>query len=306
MWFLFVLIHKRKAVSDTNLRGDGEMKRIFTQQNIRQTTAILFGCALYAFALDVFLLPREIVIGGVSGIATVLNVKYSLPVGAMIFLINLPLLAMSLIYLGRGSLIRTLLGVVLSSVFTDALSFLPESESDPFVCALLGGACLGGGLGVVFHYGVNTGGTDLAAHLIKKRTERFSMGKLIFIIDALIIFLCAFSLGNFSGIIYSFVATFAIAFSLDASERGMKRSNMLIVVTEHAEELASGLSERVGRGITLLDCTGHYTKERKKMLVCVVRRRELYSAKAHIYQQDPDAFVICADTEAVHGRGFEQ
>ncbi len=272
---------------------------------IRQAGAVFVGCALYAFALDTFLLPREIVVGGASGIATVLNVLFGMPVGIMIFLINVPLLAASALRFGRGFVLRTLIGVTLSSTLTDMLVFLPQSEGDPFVCALLGGACLGAGVGIVFHYGITTGGTDLAAHLIKSRAKKLSMGRLILIIDAVIILVCAFLLDNYEGVVYSFIAGSATAFSLDAAERGMKRSSMLLVISDRAEEVSKLLSEQVGRGVTLLDCTGWYTKHKKHMILCVVKRRELYFAKQEIHKSDPEAFVITADTDAVNGRGFE-
>ncbi len=276
-----------------------------TKTKIKQVATVLFGCALYAFALDVFLLPREIVVGGASGIATVLNVRFGLPVGVMIFLINIPLLIASAQRFGRGFLLRTLLGVALTSVLTDLFVFLPKSESDPFVCALLGGACLGGGVGMVFYFGITTGGTDLAAHLIKSKAQRFSIGRLIFIIDAVIIVACAIALGSYGGIIYSFVACTATAYSLDMAEKSMKRSSMLLVITERAGTVCEALCKNVERGVTVLDCMGWYTKCPKQVVVCVVKRRELYFAKLQIQKNDPDAFVITADTDAVNGRGFE-
>ncbi len=275
------------------------------KQNFKSALIIFLGCALYAFSLDVFLLPREIVVGGASGIATVLNALFGLPVGAMIFLINIPLLLISAFHFGRGFVLRTLFGVALTSILTDLFVFLPKSESDAFVCALLGGACLGGGVGIVFHYGITTGGTDLAAHLIKSRLGRLSFGRIIFIIDALIIFGCAIVLNSYSGIIYSFVACTATAYSLDAAAKGMNRSNMLIVITERAGELSAVLAGKVGRGITLVDCTGYYSKCKKQMLLCVLRRHELYFAKQQIINIDPDAFIITTDTDTVNGRGFE-
>ena len=285
-------------------KEEGAVKTL--KQNFKNAAIILFGCALYAFALDVFLLPREIVVGGVSGIATVLYVLFGLPVGAMIFLINIPLLWASAVRFGKSFVLRTLIGVALTSVLTDLFVFLPKSESDPFVCALLGGACLGGGVGIVLHYGITTGGTDVAAHLIKLRAARYSIGRLIFIIDAVIILLCAIALGSYDGILYSFVACTATAYTLDAAAKGMKRSSMLIVITDAAEELCKTLSADVGRGVTLLDCTGWYSQKKKQVVICVVKHRELYFAKQKIRAADRGAFIITADAEDVNGLGFDE
>jgi len=253
----------------------------------------------------VFLMPKGIIVGGASGVATTLNIMFGLPVGVMIFLINLPLVIANAFVFGLRFMYRTLAGVFLTSVLTDLFAPLAPSESEALVCALLGGACLGAGVGVMFYLGVTTGGTDLAACLVKRRFRHVSTGRLILMIDALIIVVCATVLGNYEGILYSLIASITTAFSLDAAEDGLVRSKMLIVITDKAPLVSSALSERVRRGITLLDCRGWYSKEKKQMILCVVKRSELYYARLEITETDPDAFVVVSDISAVFGRGFE-
>lgn len=281
------------------------MKKVMRAENIKDFFLLLLGGSLYAFALVVFLMPKGIIVGGVSGVATTLNILFELPVGMMILLINLPLVIANAFVSGARFMYRTLIGVVLTSVLTDIFAPLAPSESEALVCALLGGACLGAGVGVMFYLGVTTGGTDLAACLVKRRFKHISTGRLILVIDAMIIFVCAIALGNFDGILYSLVASITTAFSLDAAESGLVRSKMLIVITDRSEIVCSALSQRVRRGITLIDCKGWYSKEKKQMILCVVKRSELYYAKQEITQKDPEAFVVVSDIGDVFGRGFE-
>lgn len=281
------------------------MKKLLCAENIKDFFMLLLGGALYAFALVVFLMPKGIIVGGASGIATTLNITLGLPVGMMIFLINLPLVIANAFVFGMKFMYRTLIGVVLTSVLTDLFAPLVSSESEALVCALLGGACMGAGIGVMFYLGVTTGGTDLAACLLKRKLRHVSTGRLILMIDALIIIVCAVVLGNFDGILYSLVASITTAFSLDAAESGLVRSKMLIVITDNAELVSAALSQRVRRGITLLSCKGWYSREQKQMILCVVKRGELYYAKQEIAQKDPDAFVVVSDIGDVCGRGFE-
>ena len=146
-----------------------KIKQPDTNNRLRELGLILLGSFLYAFSLNVFLVPRGIVVGGASGLATALGILFSLPVGILIMLINIPLVIANAVVYGLRFTYRTLIGVLLTSVMTDVLTFLPVSGSESLICALLGGACMGTGVGILFHSGITTGGTDLCAFLLKKK-----------------------------------------------------------------------------------------------------------------------------------------
>ncbi len=275
------------------------------QRIIKEILMLLLGAFLFAFSLNVFLTPKEIVVGGASGLATAFGIIFGVPTGLLILLINLPLVVANAFAYGLRFTYRTLIGVVLTSILTDVLAFLPESESEPLICALLGGACIGSGVGIMFYCGITTGGTDLAAFLLKKKYPHMSVGRLILVVDAVIIVLCAILLSNYDGVLYSFIACVATSFSLDAAEGGLDSAKLMIVVSRRAPDLVAELSDRVRRGATLLECTGGYTGEKKQTLICVVKRTELYYARQAVIRRDPDAFIIITDS-SVHGRGFEK
>ena len=266
---------------------------------------LFLGAFLFAFSINVFLSPKGIVVGGASGLATALGTIFSLPVGMLIFAINIPLVIANAFVWGLRFTYRTLIGVILTSVLTDLLSFVEVSESEPLICALLGGACMGAGVGLMFHSGVTTGGTDLAAFLLKRKFPQISVARLILTVDALIIVVCAVLLSNFDGIIYSFIACITTSFSLDAAEGGLGSAKLVIVVSTRAYDIVAELSDRVQRGATVFDCIGGYSAQRKNAVICVVKRPELYYARQAIKKLDPDAFIMVCDTLA-EGRGFEK
>lgn len=265
---------------------------------------LLVGAFLFAFSIDVFLAPSGIVVGGASGLATALSKITGLGVGLLILLINLPLVIANAFVWGISFTYRTMIGVLATSVLTDLLTVLPVSESEPIICALLGGVSMGAGVGIMFYSGVTTGGTDLAAFLLKKRYPHISVARLILTVDALIIVLCAILLSNFDGIIYSFIACVTTSLSLGAAEGGLGTSKLLIVVSRRAFDIVAELSDRVQRGATVFECRGGYTGEPKHTVICVVKRPELYYAKKAIRTLDPEAFMMVCDTVA-DGRGFE-
>ena len=272
---------------------------------LKELGLILLGAFLYAFSLNVFLVPKEIVVGGASGLATALGILFSLPVGMLILIINVPLVIANAIVYGVRFTYRTLIGVALTSIMTDMLSFLPVSGSESLICALLGGACMGAGVGILFHSGITTGGTDLCAFLLKKKFPQLPVSRLILTVDSAIILLCALLLSNWDGMLYSYIASIATVFSLDAAQGGLGGAKAMIVVTKKAPGVIAELSDRVRRGATVYECRGGYTGEGKQTVVCVVKRPELYYAREAVLRLDPEAFVIITDASA-HGRGFER
>ncbi len=277
----------------------------YPASHVRELGVILLGAFLYAFSLNVFLMPREIVVGGASGLATALGILFSLPVGMLILLINIPLVIANAIVYGIRFTYRTLIGVMLTSIMIDAFTFLPVSASESLICALLGGACMGAGVGILFHSGITTGGTDLCAFLLKKKFPQLSVSRLILTVDAMIILLCALLLSNWDGILYSYVASIATVFSLDAAQGGLGSAKAMLIVTKKAPDIISELSDRVCRGTTVYECYGGYTGDGKQTVMCVVKRPELYYAREAVMRRDPEAFVIITDAH-VHGQGFEQ
>lgn len=271
---------------------------------LTDTGALLLGSFLYAVGINLFILPGEIVVGGLTGIATVLNLLFDTPVGTVTLLLNLPLMLLYMRFYGFGSLVKTVFSVVVSSIFTDLITFFPVTNTDPLFCSIVGGVTMGGAVGILFSRGYTSGGTDLAAFLLKKRFQNLSAGNLILILDGAIIVGSAFFTENTIGIFYSVVTTFLWSKMLDFVSEVFGRSKIVFVMSDRYEEIADTVNRDFVRGVTVLKGEGWYTKKDRPVLLCAVKRNELFRLKQMIMGLDPDAFVICTDANEVVGQGF--
>ncbi len=273
------------------------------------------GAFLFGVSMNMFLSPPrapegtvDVVMGGVTGIATVINFLYDkLPIGVLIILLNIPLLLMNIKVSGFKSMIKTVAGIIATSVAIDLTPFLPAALVDePLLRAILGGVTMGAGAGLLLTRGFTTGGSDLSAVLLKKRFRRLSTGRLILIIDAFVVIGSAIVMGKFEGVIYSSVSIFAYSAAIDAILGGSEKAKMAIVISSKHEEIAEAVNERLERGVTYLHGSGWYTKENKEVLMCVVKRNEEYILKQLVENVDRDAFMILTDATEVLGMGFKE
>lgn len=277
-------------------------QRIF--KGISEYIAFLGGSVLFGAAINMFLRPGGIVMGGVTGIATALNYKFGLPVGIMMMAINIPLLLGSAKLGGTVGLRRSVMGIVGSSVASDLMTMLPVTLYDPLLCALFGGVVMGVGAGIMITRGYTTGGTDLAAYMLKRKFRRLSTGGLILLLDAVVIVGAAVLMGKYDGIIYSSIAVFAYSVAVDMVLGGAERAKMAFIISDRYTDIADAVQSGLGRGVTVLDGTGWYTKEEKNLLMCIVKPAEEYKLREIVKESDPEAFVILCDASQVLGEGF--
>ena len=278
---------------------------------ISDAVAFFGGAALFGVSMNMFLSPAadpgKVVMGGVTGIATVINfLNDKLPIGVLIIALNIPLLLMNIKVSGFRSMIKTVLGIAATSVAIDLMTFLPYTLEDPLLCAILGGVTMGTGAGLLLTRGFTTGGSDLSAVLLKKRIKWLSTGRLILIIDVIVVVCAAIVMKSFETVIYSSVSIFAYSAAIDAVMGGSEKAKMAILISSKHAEIAEAVSERLERGVTFLHGGGWYTKENKEVLMCVVKRNEEYTLKQLVESIDRDAFMILTDATEVLGMGFKE
>ncbi len=263
------------------------------------------GAIIFSIAMNMFLLPTGIVIGGITGIATILNIFFKAPVGITIILLNIPLIIANTKFFGSGFLHRTIIGVAASSIATDILTFFPVTTThDPLICAILGGACIGMGTGLLMSRGYTTGGTDLIACLLRIKFKNFSTGTLVIISDLIIILGAAVVTRSFSGVFYSIITVWAAGKVLDIVISGSRRASIAFIISNSNEKIVDVVFKKLDRGITMLHGIGAYTGDDKKVIMCVVPMRELFFLKKLVLEIDPNAFLIIADATEVTGEGF--
>lgn len=265
------------------------------------------GCAIFAAALAVFIVPNELAPGGVSGLAVTLNHVTRLPVGVWTLLLNLPLLILAFRFIGRGYAVRTLICVVLSSSFIwIGESFLPGYTGDRLLSCMIGGAVMGAGLALVLMRGASTGGTDVAGALLTRRWPFVPLGKMMLIVDGLIITVSACVFRSVETALYSFICVFVTSTVLDNVLCGTERGKLVYIISDHGSEIAQSVLNRLRRGCTLLSAKGAYSGTQRPVVLVAVRRTQVYPLKRLVNELDPTAFFMVTDYSEVVGAGFKE
>ena len=203
-------------------------------------------------------------------------------------------------------MMKTIIGTVVSSVAIDVFSFVPAMSDDMLLCALAGGGGMGVGAGIMFIRGFTTGGGDLCASMINRRAPRFSPGRLILIIDATIIVAAAILMRKYEILIYCLAASASYGLAVDFVINGAFICRSVFIISDMHEKIADRIIHELDRGVTVLEGEGWYTKEPRKVLLCVVRRREEFSLRKLVAEIDPNAFIILSSGAEVIGHGFER
>ena len=272
-----------------------------------QGSMYVAGSIIFAASVNIFTAPSGIAPGGMTGIATMVNYLTGLPIGSVILVLNIPLFIWGLRQRGMRAMYKTLAGIILSSAAIDiGAAFMPVYSGDMFLATLYGGALSGLGLSLIFINGGTTGGTDLAASLIMKKFPQFSMGRIIFYIDLVIVALSAAVYRNFESPLYAAVVIFITGRVVDSVLYGAggAAGKMLLVISDKNEEIAAEIMSRLKRGVTKLNSQGAFTGKKGTVLMCALRRQEIYKARRIISDIDRSAFTVLADTDEITGSGF--
>ncbi|MBI9059549.1 YitT family protein [Labilibaculum sp. DW002] len=270
---------------------------------------ITLGLCIYSFGWTAFLIPSEIVAGGVGGIGTIIYYASgeTIPVGYSFFVINIFLILIALKVLGSRFGIKTIFGIIVGSVL---LYFQQQWITEPlvdekFMASIIGGILAGVGIGITLTQGGSTGGTDIVAMMINKY-RNIGPGRVILYIDIFIIASSYIIFEDISTIVYGYVEMGVAAYTIDMMISGSKQSAQLFIMSTKYEEVAEMLSEETGRGISMLHSTGWYTRKDTMMLMIVVRKHETQYIFRVVKELDPKAFITMGSVMGVFGEGFEE
>jgi uncharacterized membrane-anchored protein YitT (DUF2179 family) len=280
---------------------------------------IIIGSIIAACAINVFLVPHRLAPGGISGIATVVYylAGKSLPVGAIMLILNIPLFIFGFKFIGRKFIARTIFSTILLSVIIDFLKPYtemfarqlelenPSGRADYLLYAIFGGFFMGIGLGFVFKSGATTGGTDLAARIVHHFNPGLSIGKTLLAIDTAVILLAAVVFKSFLLALYSVLSLYISSKIIDIMLEGINFAKAVYIISDHADDIAEDIMKELDRGVTALKGTGMYTGTEKKVLFCVLHRGQLTPLKSIVKKIDPSAFIILGEVTEVLGEGFK-
>lgn len=276
---------------------------------IMDVICLLLGSILFAVSINVFTAPNQIAPGGLSGIGTLLNYLFHIPIGLTIIVCNIPIFIWGWRSIGGKFLIKTIFATLLSSALIDALSpWLPAYHGDMFLVTVFGGISAGAGLSLIFMRGGTTGGTDLVARLLQIKFRHISLGRLMMGIDLCIVLLSAFVYRSYETPLYAVIVIFITTKVVDTVLYGTDSGTgkIMFIISQHSQEIAKGIITSVGRGVTALQARGGYSNLPSEVLLCAVWRQEVYKTYDTVYAIDPDAFIIVGDAGEITGEGFKK
>lgn len=267
---------------------------------------IILGAAIFSFGLVHFNIQNELAEGGFTGITLILLFAFKWDPALMNLLLNIPMFIIGWKLLGRTSFYYTVVGTVAVSVFIKVFMIYQidvQLKDDMVLVALFAGLFIGIGLGITFRYGGTTGGSDIIARLGYKYLG-WSMGKTMFIFDAIVILASWIIYLNSRSMMYTLVAVFVGARVIDFVQDGAYAARGAFIISQKQDEIATMITNEMDRGVTVFRGYGHFTKTDQEILYCVVGRNEVVRLKNIITSIDEHAFVSLTEVKDVMGEGF--
>ncbi|WP_091220436.1 YitT family protein [Paenibacillus sp. BC26] len=273
---------------------------------------VMLGTAIYAFGLHYFLIPNQLMEGGVTGIAILLNYSLDWPLSISTLVLNIPLYFIGWKVLGRSHTGYTIFGSVSLSFFLYLMEKMIEAgwivpfqtSNDYILAALYAGVTLGAGLGIVFRFGGTTGGVDIIARIASK-LRGWSMGQVILTLDIIIIGVSLLYISK-EKVLYTLVAVFIASKMIDFIQEGAYAAKAFSIITEAGDEIGLQITKEMERGVTIFPAKGAYSGKQKQVLYCVVARHEIRQLKSIVRSIDPLAFIVISEVHDVLGEGFKE
>ena len=287
-----------------------DINRIIQSQFMRDLPAIMLGCAIAAFATDVFMIPNGLAAGGLTGLETIIaelgrGAGISLPVGIQTIVMNALLLLVVVRSGGLKYVVQTVTGFVLFGFFTDLFApfVLHLQHEDIMLSALWGGIVSGIGYGLVFRCGANTGGSDTIGQIIARKSS-LPVGATVMAIDVAV---CAASAPVFSvaNALYAALSMVLMGYVVDMVVDGGNTQRAAFIISDHFEDIEHDILHAMDRGCTRLMAQGSWTKKDRPVLFFVLSRREISIIKTIVYEHDADAMLIITDVNEAIGYGFK-
>lgn len=278
------------------------IRKLNENRIIKQYAMIIIGCFIGAASYPFFLEPNYIAPGGLTGITTILNFHFGLPIGLTSLILNIPLMLLGWRMIGAGFVFRTILATMLFSFLIDLLH-LPALSEDPLLASIFGGILLGIGLALIMQGSATTGGTDLMARIVHHYQRAITIGSFLFAFDTLVILLTWIFLSA-SHALYAMICVFVSAKVLDQIMTGFGNDKACYIISKKYALIEKRLMTEMERGVTRFDAIGAYSGEQVKMLLCIVGQFEAPKLKTIVNDEDPAAFMFITDTHETLGEGF--
>ena len=266
----------------------------------------ILGSAIMGFGIGSFLLPNQLSSGGFAGIATITYYLLKIPVGAMIFVLNIPLFLFAGYRLGKEFLIKAIVGTISLSLFIDIFDKYPSITTDRFLACIYGGVLIGLGTAIILKVNSSTGGTELIGNIIKTYNPHISMSRNLMIIDMVIIVLNILFFREIEIGLYSVIAIYLYGKMIDIVFEGVYYTKLLFIISDKNQEISNKIGQEVKRGVTGLYGKGMYSNKDKLILICAASRSDISKIKNIAKDIDERCFIVVANAREVLGEGFKK
>ena len=277
------------------------------KRNLANLSLVVIGSVIMAIGYSLFLIPHHFVPGGVSGIAMIINYFTRLPLGSLIMVLNIPVFIVGIKIMGRKYGLRSLLGMVVSSVLIDffyEVLQLKSATNNAILAAIYGGFMLGVGLGLVFRGRASTGGSDIIGQILNKYTG-VSVGIAIMLVDFFIISASGLAFKKLEAPLYGYIVLFISSKVIDMILEGWNYTKLVIITSTEIGQIQEFILNTLDRSGTALKSRSLYLNRDGETIITVIHRKQLAELREFIKSIDENAFVIINDTYAVLGKGFK-
>ncbi|KHD36071.1 membrane protein [Clostridium acetobutylicum] len=262
---------------------------------INKILLMVLGSVIASVGLEIFLIPNNIIDGGITGISIIANHFINLPLGIFIFLLNLPFLIVGYKQIGKTFALSTLFSVICLSIGVSVLHPIPGITHDILLATIFGGIILGAGVGLIIRNGGSLDGTEIVAIILDKRIG-FSIGEIVMFFNLFILGASGIVFG-WDRAMYSLIAYFIAFKTIDITVEGLNESKSVIVVSDKHKEISSALTNRLGRGVTLLHGEGAYKGDTTNVIYVVVSRLEIAKLRSIVHDFDENALISIASVD---------
>ncbi|MDE6016555.1 MAG: YitT family protein [Acetatifactor sp.] len=263
------------------------------------------ACGIYAVGVSLFLDPNSLAPGGVTGISIILNRITFLETGTWIFILNIPILAVGMWRFGFRFILSTIYCTSLTSLFTNIFSRYGAVTDDLFLAAMVGGALIAVGMGLVFKAGATTGGTDIVVKLLRLKMPFMKTGSLFLTLDAIVVTTSALLFRDIERALYAGMAIFITSVVLDVVLYGRDGAKLIYIISDHHETITKRLLEELDIGVTYVNGSGAYSGKQKNVIMCVIRKNLSAKAEEIVKEEDPLAFMIITSATEIYGEGYK-
>ncbi len=269
---------------------------------------IIVGAFMYALGVTQFIMPHQFVIGGLTGIAVLLNYAFNLPVSLLVLIMNALLLLLAFRILGSEFLVKTIVGVALLSLFIgmfEQVQWDPIMTDEPLMAGLIGAILGGSGVGLLMSVNGSSGGTDIIVLVINK-FRHITPGRTMLFVDLVIVSSSYLIFRSVETIVFGIIIIAVMATSVDWILSGIRQSVQFFIFSTQYEEIATQINLQLHRGCTVLDGTGWYTQQPQKVLLVMAKQSESTSIFRLVKQIDKNAFISQSNVVGVYGEGFDR